>query len=254
MRHHSPHQARHPGPAGPAPATDPRKPSPPSHGGIPCPAHHPAIHPEPLASSDPIHTTLHKELPMPQPHIRPDVVAFFADVNWHGHLDNPQRAYHRDGRPFTLAEQRLLVTITPEEKAAGHQQIRRENEWLDEVDPMRKRSTRSPSRPKPEHSGYTCRISTATGVTSTTGCGCGPSTAPESGFTSLMTHGTLMRSSTGRSRWTPSSCALTNMRTGHTKGGRSTNRRPCIGQEAHGNLQLRGPAQRCGRLNSTACH
>ncbi|WP_405850018.1 hypothetical protein OG211_26380 [Streptomyces niveus] len=74
---------------------------------------------------------------MPQPHIRPDVVAFFADVNWHGHLDNPQRAYHRDGRPFTLAEQRLLVTITPEEKAAGHQQIRRENEWLDEVDPMR---------------------------------------------------------------------------------------------------------------------
>ncbi|MFE6025809.1 hypothetical protein [Streptomyces niveus] len=74
---------------------------------------------------------------MAQPHIRPDVVALFADVDWHGHLDDPQRAYHRDGRPFTLAEQRLLVTVTPEEKAAGHQQIRRENEWLDEVDAMR---------------------------------------------------------------------------------------------------------------------
>ncbi|MFD5780441.1 hypothetical protein [Streptomyces sp. NPDC126933] len=72
---------------------------------------------------------------MPQPHIRPDVVALFADVDWHGHRDEPP--YHRDGRPFTLTEQRLISTITPEEGAAARQQIRRENEWLDEVDAMR---------------------------------------------------------------------------------------------------------------------
>ncbi|MFC8076240.1 hypothetical protein ACFUN8_11975 [Streptomyces sp. NPDC057307] len=72
---------------------------------------------------------------MPQTHIRPDVVALLADVDWHGRRDEPPQ--RRDGRPFTLAEQRLISTITPEEGAAARQQIRRENQWLDEVDAMR---------------------------------------------------------------------------------------------------------------------
>ncbi|MGW4989631.1 undecaprenyl-diphosphate phosphatase [Streptomyces mirabilis] len=37
---------------------------------------------------------------------------------------------------------------------------------------------------RPEHGGSTCRRSTPTGAGSTTGCGCGPSTAPGSVFVS----------------------------------------------------------------------
>jgi hypothetical protein len=56
---------------------------------------------------------------MPQPSIRPDVVVVFTDVDWDGHLDDPQRPYHRDGRPFTHAEHALLGTITPAEQPPG---------------------------------------------------------------------------------------------------------------------------------------
>ncbi|MHC6627485.1 hypothetical protein ACYTFC_15485 [Streptomyces globosus] len=74
---------------------------------------------------------------MPQTSIRPDVVVLFTDVDWYGHLDDPQRPYHRDGRPFTRAEHLLLNTITPEEQAAGLAQLRREADWLRDVDAKR---------------------------------------------------------------------------------------------------------------------
>ncbi|MEU6756375.1 hypothetical protein [Streptomyces sp. NPDC046685] len=74
---------------------------------------------------------------MPQPSIRPDVVVLFTDVDWHGHLDDPTRPYHRDGRPFTHAEHLLLTTITPEEQAAGLAQLRREADWLRDLDAKR---------------------------------------------------------------------------------------------------------------------
>ncbi|MEU3352299.1 hypothetical protein [Streptomyces sp. NPDC037389] len=74
---------------------------------------------------------------MPQPSIRPDVVVLFTDVDWYGHLDDPTRPYHRDGRPFTIAEHLLLTTVTPEEEAAGLAQLRREADWLREIDAKR---------------------------------------------------------------------------------------------------------------------
>lgn len=69
--------------------------------------------------------------------IRPDVVALFADVDWYGYQDDPKRPYHRDGRPFTRAEHALLISVTREEKAAGFAQMKREDDWLREVDAMR---------------------------------------------------------------------------------------------------------------------
>ena len=74
---------------------------------------------------------------MPQPSIRPDVVVLFTDVDWYGHLDDPQRPYHRDGRPFTLTEHALLNSITPEEQAAGFAQLKREDDWQRELDEMK---------------------------------------------------------------------------------------------------------------------
>ncbi len=74
---------------------------------------------------------------MAQLSIRPDVVALFADVDWYGHQDDPTRPYHRDGRPFTRAEHILLISITPEERTAGFAQMKREDDWLREVDAMR---------------------------------------------------------------------------------------------------------------------
>ncbi|MFD9485090.1 hypothetical protein [Streptomyces sp. NPDC059991] len=74
---------------------------------------------------------------MPQPSIRPDVVVLFTDVDWYGHLDDPQRPYHRDGRPFTRPEHTLLNTITPEEQSAGLAHLRREADWVRDVDAKR---------------------------------------------------------------------------------------------------------------------
>ncbi|MEV5873492.1 hypothetical protein AB0L75_04520 [Streptomyces sp. NPDC052101] len=53
------------------------------------------------------------------------------------HPDIRTRPYHRDGRPFTRAERDLLVTFTPEEKAAAKAQIQLEAEWQRELDEMK---------------------------------------------------------------------------------------------------------------------
>ncbi|MEU8587128.1 hypothetical protein AB0C59_09020 [Streptomyces sp. NPDC048664] len=67
--------------------------------------------------------------------VRPEVVLFLTTLD----LSHPDRTrpYHRDGRPFTRAERDLLVTFTPEEKAAAIAQIQLEDEWQRELDEMK---------------------------------------------------------------------------------------------------------------------
>jgi len=43
---------------------------------------------------------------MPQSSVRPEVVVLITDVDFDRH-DDPTRPYHRDGRPFTVAEHAL---------------------------------------------------------------------------------------------------------------------------------------------------
>ncbi|MFF6857204.1 hypothetical protein ACFY9H_17765 [Streptomyces bacillaris] len=68
--------------------------------------------------------------------IRPEVVLLLTKLDF-SHPDIRTRPYHRDGRPFTRAERDLLVTFTPEEKAAAQAQIQLEAEWQRELDDMR---------------------------------------------------------------------------------------------------------------------
>ncbi|MEH0625072.1 hypothetical protein [Streptomyces stelliscabiei] len=72
---------------------------------------------------------------MPHSSVRPNVVVLITDVDF-DRRDDPTRPYHRDGRPFTVAEHALLVTCTPEEIAAAKAQMRREAEWQRELDAM----------------------------------------------------------------------------------------------------------------------
>ncbi|MEU6285664.1 hypothetical protein [Streptomyces sp. NPDC047028] len=67
--------------------------------------------------------------------VRPEVVLLITKVDF-SHPDRT-RPYHRDGRPFTRAERDLLVTFTPEEKAAANAQIQLEAEWQRELDEMK---------------------------------------------------------------------------------------------------------------------
>ncbi|MFF8906325.1 hypothetical protein [Streptomyces olivaceoviridis] len=68
--------------------------------------------------------------------VRPEVVLLITNVDF-SHPDIRTRPYHRDGRPFTRAERDLLVTFTPEEKAAAKAQIQLEAEWQRELDEMK---------------------------------------------------------------------------------------------------------------------
>ncbi|MQY36167.1 hypothetical protein SRB17_41640 [Streptomyces sp. RB17] len=68
--------------------------------------------------------------------VRPEVVLLITKLDF-SHPDIRTRPYHRDGRPFTRAERDLLVTFTPEEKAAAKAQIQVEAEWQRELDEMR---------------------------------------------------------------------------------------------------------------------
>ncbi|MQY36016.1 hypothetical protein SRB17_40120 [Streptomyces sp. RB17] len=68
--------------------------------------------------------------------VRPEVVLLITKVDF-SHPDIRTRPYHRDGRPFTRAERDLLVTFTPEEKAAAKAQIQLETEWQRELDEMK---------------------------------------------------------------------------------------------------------------------
>ncbi|AOR33411.1 MULTISPECIES: hypothetical protein [Streptomyces] len=72
---------------------------------------------------------------MPHSSVRPEVVLLITQVDF-SHPDIRTRPYHRDGRPFTRAERDLLVTFTPEEKAAAKAQIQLEAEWQRELDEM----------------------------------------------------------------------------------------------------------------------
>ncbi|MET9965417.1 hypothetical protein ABZZ80_05695 [Streptomyces sp. NPDC006356] len=72
---------------------------------------------------------------MPDSSVRPEVVVLITKVDF-SRRDDPTRPYHRDGRPFTPAEHALLVTCTPEERAAAKAQIRRAAEWQRELDEM----------------------------------------------------------------------------------------------------------------------
>ncbi|MER6027376.1 hypothetical protein [Streptomyces sp. NPDC001851] len=67
--------------------------------------------------------------------VRPEVVLLITTLD----LNHPDktRPYHRDGRPFTRAERDLLITFTPEEKAAAIAQIQLEDEWQRELDEMK---------------------------------------------------------------------------------------------------------------------
>lgn len=68
--------------------------------------------------------------------VRPEVVLLLTTLDLN-HPDTRQRPYHRDGRPFTRAERDLLITFTPEEKAAAIAQIELEDEWQRELDEMK---------------------------------------------------------------------------------------------------------------------
>ncbi|MEU8689934.1 hypothetical protein [Streptomyces sp. NPDC048665] len=68
--------------------------------------------------------------------VRPEVVLLITKLDF-SHPDIRTRPYHRDGRPFTGAERDLLVTFTPEEKAAAKAQIQLEAEWQRELDEMK---------------------------------------------------------------------------------------------------------------------
>jgi hypothetical protein len=72
---------------------------------------------------------------MPDSSVRPEVVVLITKVDF-SRRDDPTRPYHHDGRPFTPAEHALLVTCTPEERAAAKAQIRRAAEWQRELDEM----------------------------------------------------------------------------------------------------------------------
>ncbi|MFG3099634.1 hypothetical protein ACGFZL_03715 [Streptomyces sp. NPDC048182] len=68
--------------------------------------------------------------------VRPEVVLLLTTLDLN-HPGTRQRPYHRDGRPFTLAERDLLITFTPEEKAAAIAQIELEDEWQRELDEIK---------------------------------------------------------------------------------------------------------------------
>ncbi|OIK00203.1 hypothetical protein [Streptomyces monashensis] len=68
--------------------------------------------------------------------VRPEVVLLITKLDF-SHPDIRTRPYHRDGRPFTRAERDLLVTFTPEEKAAAKAQMQLEAEWQRELDEMK---------------------------------------------------------------------------------------------------------------------
>jgi hypothetical protein len=68
--------------------------------------------------------------------VRPEVVLLLTTLDLN-HPDIRTRPYHRDGRPFTRAERDLLITFTPEEKAAAQAQIQLEAEWQRELDEMK---------------------------------------------------------------------------------------------------------------------